>query len=148
MFRQCGKAEEHAMVMDAEMLTVAMSLDQGKATVALDSQGAITRLVQLFTELLKSWIKQRLQNVLAAQAAKLMCVKVNTGIERNEEADRRANIAAYGGRVAARRNRVIAAGIRQELLVHTKPKHEVVEAGVKGLVYMVTDRGPLRYWLK
>lgn len=70
-------------------------------------------------------------------------------VKGNEEADRRANIEAYGGRGMALPSQVTPAGIRQEYPVHSKPKHlGWYRQSITGLVYLVTDRGPLRWWLK
>ena len=67
----------------------------------------------------------------------------------NEEADRKANIAAYGGRVMARPGKVTPAGIRQAFPIHTKPGHlKWHRQSVKGLTYIVTDRGPMKAWQK
>ena len=64
-------------------------------------------------------------------------------------ADRKANIATYGGRVMARPDKVTPAGIRQEFPIHTKPRHlKWHRQSVKGLTYIVTDRGPMRAWQK
>lgn len=41
------------------------------------------------------------------------------------------------------------AGIRQDIPIHQKPRHlGWTRKAVKGLVYVATDRGPLRRWLK
>ena len=49
----------YATVMDAEMLAMAMSFEAGSSCVALDSQGAITKAVQLYTEPTRSWVEYR-----------------------------------------------------------------------------------------
>ena len=41
-----------------------------------------------------------------------------------------------------------SAGIRHDCLIHREPKHLAwSRKAVKGLAFMVTDRGPLRRWL-
>lgn len=116
---------------------------------ALDSQGAITRVLQLYTEPLRSWIEARIQAAMETQAVQLTWVKGHSGIEGNEKADRKANIAAYGGRVMGRPDWITSAGIRQEFPIHSKPQHlKWLRKSLKGLVYIVTDRGPPKRWLR
>ena len=52
---------EHATVMDAEMLGVHMAITAGHSYIALDSEGAINRLEQLYTEPARSWIELEIQ---------------------------------------------------------------------------------------
>ena len=140
---------QYATVMDAEMLGIAISLETHRFAIALDSQGAITRAMQLYTEPARSWIEPRMQEALAAEPSCLIWVKGHSGVRGNEEADRRANLIAYEGRVVGRPDRVTPAGIRQEFPIHTKPKHlGWSRQSLKGLVYVMTDRGPLNRWLK
>ena len=81
-----------------------------------------------------------------------MWVNGHTGIKGNEEAGRAAKLrGAYGGRVTGpgRADRVTPAGIRQEFPIHTKPKHlQWSRKALRELVYVTTDRGPQKRWLK
>ena len=44
---------------------------------------------------------------------------------------------------------ITPAGIRQDFPIHSKPKHlRWTRKAVKGLTWVITDRGPLRRWLK
>ena len=44
---------------------------------------------------------------------------------------------------------ITPAGIRHDFPIHTKPKQlRWTRKAVKGLVYVTTDRGPLKRWLK
>lgn len=74
-----------------------------------------------------------------------MWVKGHSGVAGNEDADRRANLRAYGGRVTGMPNVITPAGIRHDFRIHDKPKHlQWSRKAVKGLTYVITDRGPLR----
>lgn len=65
------------------------------------------------------------------------------------KADRRANLRAYGGRVMRRPDIMTPAGIRHDHRMHANPKHlQWSRKAVRGLTYVVTDKGPLKRWLK
>ena len=136
----------HATVTDAEMVGVLLALQDGSRCVALDSQGAIQRLEQLYTQPARSWIEEQLQ-LANREGCELMWVKGHAGVEGNEVADKRAKIRAYGGRVAQRASILTPAGIRQDHPVHSKPPHlKWTRRQLKGLTYMITDRGPMKHW--
>ena len=139
--------ELHATVMDAEMLAICMALTSGSKTIALDSQVAISRASQLYTEPARSWIELQMQKAALAGST-LMWVKGHSGVKGNEEADRRANLRAYGGRVMQLTEKITPEGIRQDFPIHSKPAHlSWLRKAVRGLTYNLTDRGPLKRWL-
>ena len=136
----------HATVTDAEMVGVLLALEDGSRRVALDSQGAIQRLEQLYTQPARSWIEAQLQ-LANKEGCELMWVKGHAGIEGNEAADKRAKIRAYGGRVVQRPSILTPAGIRQDHRIHSKPPHlKWTRKQLKGLTFIVTDRGPMKWW--
>ena len=71
----------HATVMDAEMLGISLALESHSTKIALDSQAAITRAVQLF-EPARSWIELRIQKA-CREGCTLMWVKGHAGIQGN-----------------------------------------------------------------
>ena len=81
------KAHAHATIMDAELLGMAMALETGHHKIALDSQGAIARAVQLYTEPARSWIEEKIVKACKTNIT-LMWVRGHTGVEGNERADR------------------------------------------------------------
>lgn len=138
----------HATVMDAELLGICLALESNHTKIALDSQAAMTRAALLYTEPARSWIGLRLQKACRMKST-IAWVKGHYGVVGNEEADRRANTRAYGGRVMGLADVMTPAGIRQDYPIHTKPKHIMWSKKVlKGFVYVSTDRGPMKSWLK
>ena len=136
----------HSTVMDAEMLGVLIALEDGSSCIALDSQGAVQRLVQLYTQPARLWIEAQLQSK-NKEGCTLMWVRGHTGVEGNEAADRKAKIRAYGGRVADRPSILTPAGIRHDHRVHSKPPHmKWTRKQLRGLTFIITDRGPMKRW--
>ena len=70
----------HATVTDAEMLGVLIALEDGSSCIALDSQGAIQRLEQLYTQPARSWIEAQLQSENKGGCT-LMWVRGHVGVE-------------------------------------------------------------------
>ena len=76
-----------------------------------------------------------------------MWVKGHAEVEVNEAADRGAKIRAYGGRVVHRVSVLTSSGIRHDHRIHLKPPHfKWSRKQLKGLTYIVTDRGPMKWW--
>lgn len=126
--------------------TTVVYVVRGLSAVGEAVKAKAPRAAQLSTQPPRSWIEQRLQRSLATFGRRLMWGKGHSGVEVNEEANRKANIAAYGGRVGALWDQVTPAGIRQEYTMHSKQRHFSWDRkSIKGLVYIVTDRGPLRW---
>ena len=136
----------HATVNDAEMAGVLLALEKGHSCIALDSQAAIARMNQLYTEPARSWIELQLPKNKAR--CSLMWVKGHAGNRGNEKADRMAKLKAYGGRVMQADNLITAAGIRQDHRIHSKAAHlNWSRKQLRGLSFIVTDRGPMKRWL-
>ena len=134
----------YATVMGAELLGIRLALEAGHNSVALDSQAVITRAESLYTEPSRSWIELRLQEAIRG-ACLLAWVKGHAGIEWNMQADRRANLRGYGGRVMGLTDVMTPAGIRQDFPIHSKPKHlKWPRKAVRGLTWITTDRGPMK----
>jgi len=81
-----------------------------------------------------------------------MWVHGHSRIEGNEAADRRAKMEVWMGERMHLHLSDIAtpAGIRQAFPLHTKaPAHlSWSRDAIRGLTYLVTDKGPQRQWLK
>ena len=76
-----------------------------------------------------------------------MWVRGHAGTKGNEIADRNAKIGAYGGRVIDQPSILTPAGIRHDHRIHSKGAHlKWTRKQLKGLTYIVTDRGPMKRW--
>ena len=72
----------------------------------------------------------------------------HTGVAGNDAADRKRVWQSTVEESGYSQTRS-PAGIRQEYPIHPKPKHLGWDRkSMKGLTYIMTDRGPLRSWLK
>ncbi|KAF8415634.1 hypothetical protein EV426DRAFT_700346 [Tirmania nivea] len=137
-----------ATVMDAEMLGVVRAWQAGRAVVALDSQGAIGRLRNLRFEQPRSWVEDLAVEEMGKGGRVVMWVKGHEGVEGNERADRKAKEAAWVGRRMLRPDIVTPAGIRQAFPMGRPSKQmKWNREALRGLTYIVTDRGPQRWWL-
>ncbi|KAF8427074.1 hypothetical protein EV426DRAFT_686742 [Tirmania nivea] len=136
-----------AMVMDAEMLGVIRAWQAGRSVVALDSQGAIGRLRNLCFEQPRSWIEELAAEEMGKGGKMVMWVKGHSGVEGNERADRKAKEVAWVGRRMLRPDVITPAGIRQAFPMGRLSRQTKEQGGSAGMTYIVTDRGPQRWWL-
>jgi len=138
-----------ATVADAEELGVSIAWEENEV-VALDSKGVIQRIQSLAHRQPRSWIEERLVEQMEERPRTLMWVKGHDGIEGNELADRKAKEEVSRGVWMNKPDIVTPAGIRQAYRLHGKaPKHlSWSRWAVRGLTYMVTDKGTQAQWLK
>ena len=138
-----------ASVADAEELGVSLAWEQNDV-VALDSKGVIQRIQNLAQRHPRSWIEERLVVQMSERQRTLMWVKGHDGIEGNEKADRMAKEAVNEGVWMNKPDIITPAGIRQAFRLHGKtPAHlSWSRWALRGLTYMVTDKGPQAQWLK
>ena len=139
---------EWAMVADAEEMGVLLAWENSDV-VALDSQGVIQRVCNLRYARPRSWIEEELVAKMQEHPRTLMWVKGHSGVEGNEKADRMAKRTVEMGQRKPEGGVATPAGIKQEFPIYPKaPAHiNWSPRAVKGLVYMITDKGPQRQWL-
>jgi len=139
----------YAMVVDAELLSLAIGLEEVYRTLASDSQGGITRILNLKRYKPSSWIEQRCQAAGKGADVTLIWVKGHNGVKGNEEANYRAKLEALNGSLLQKPNLATPASIKQAhpLYQHSSPVKSWDRQALKGLTYIVTDRGPFRHWL-
>ena len=139
---------EWATVADAEEARV-MKAWERCGVVALDSQGVIQRISNLKYANPRSWIEEELVAQMKEKPRTLMWVRGHSRVEGNEEADKRAKREVEMGQRRQRPMVATPAGIKQRFPIYPKaPAHlRWRPRAVKGLVYMVTDKGPQRQWM-
>ena len=77
----------------------------------------------------------------------MMWVKGHAGNKGNEEADKKAKLRAYGGRVMQSANLITPVGIRHDHRIHSKQEHmNWTRKQLRGLSFIITDRGPMKRW--
>jgi len=138
-----------ATVADAEELGVSLAWEDHDV-VALDSKGVIQRIQGLRDQQPRSWIEERIVRQMVERPRTLMWVKGHDGVEGNERADARAKKEVKRGKRMHKPDIVTPAGIRQNHRLHAgAPAHlKWNRTAIRGLTYMITDKGPQAGWLK
>jgi len=139
---------EWATVTDAEEAGVLLGWEDSNV-VALDSQGVIQRIWNLQYMAPRSWIEEMLVRQMVERPRTLMWVRGHTGVQGNEEADKRARQEVKAGRRGRQAGMATPGGIKQEFPIYPRASAHLSwsPAALKGLVYMVTDKGPQQQWL-
>ena len=117
--------------------------------MALGSQGVIQRTCSLQFEQPQSWIEEALKVQMQQRPKTLMWVTGHQGERGNEEADSRARKEVEMGWRLQKIVIVTPAGVEQEHPMFPKvPAHlRWSRRALRGLVYMVTDKGSQQQWL-
>jgi len=139
---------EWATVADAEEVGVMLAWEN-HSVVALDSQGVIQRIQNLQYTRPRSWVEEQLVKQMQEKPRVLMWVKGHNGTKGNEEADRQARREVDMGYRLLKHDIAMPAGIKAEFPIYPRaPKHIGWNTrALKGLVHMVTDKGPQQQWL-
>jgi len=140
-----------ATVMDAELLGIAGAWEEGYTEVRSDSQAAVKRCRNLAsgTQEVRSWIDERVIRAEKLRGGRQVeWVKGHSGVEGNEEADKRAKEGVEKGVWRSDPSLATPAGIRQAYPLFQKKRHIKWDRDeVRGLTYLHTDKGPMRQWL-
>jgi len=137
-----------ATVADAESMGISIAWEDNDV-VALDSKGVIQRIQGLAYQQPRSWIEERLVTQMIERPRTLMWVKGHDGVDGNEMADKRAKREVEWGERMHKPDIVTPAGIRQAYRLHGgAPAHiNWSRWALRGLTYMVTDKGPQAQWM-
>jgi len=140
-----------ATVMDAELLGIAGAWEEGYPEVKSDSQAAVKRCRNLVSgaQEVRSWIDERVVKAEKLEKGRRVeWVKGHSGVEGNEEADKRAKEGVDKGVWRSDPSLATPAGIRQAYPLFRRKKHMKWDRDeVRGLTYLHTDKGPMRQWL-
>ena len=132
------------------MVRIAGAWKEGYRVVASDSQAAIKRCLNLVSGVQKggSWIDEEILRLAGGGGRSLVWVKGHSGVEGNEEANRRAKDAVMRGQWWSEPSLATPAGIKQAYPLYNRLPHMKWNRDeLRGLTYLHTDKGPVRAWL-